>query len=157
MSHAGTFWDIFSLLRKNLTEYDTVQFGGQATLIFLFDADLYGTQQVRNTRPCSVVGDYLLEYNTLSWAHSSLSEVIPSFLFLCFRATQDFINNCPKRCNNQQSIYLLQGHSTCLGCRRTHHQEYIKLTIASGTGHIIGEATSFQRGQVRTPNLATLE
>ena len=38
-----------------------------------------------------------------------------------------FINNCPTRCKNQQSIYLLQGHSTCFGCHRTHHQEYIKL------------------------------
>ena len=37
------------------------------------------------------------------------------------------INNCPTRCNNEQSIYLLQGHSTCFGCRRTHHQEYMKL------------------------------
>ena len=37
------------------------------------------------------------------------------------------INNCPTRCNNEQSIYLLQGHSTYFVCRRTHHQEYMKL------------------------------
>jgi len=43
----------------------------------LFDADHYGEQQVRNTRPCSVVDDYLLDCNTLRWAHSSLWEVIP--------------------------------------------------------------------------------
>ena len=24
-------------------------------------------------------------------------------------------------------IYLLQNYSTCFGCHRTHHQEYIKL------------------------------
>ena len=24
-------------------------------------------------------------------------------------------------------IYLLQYYSTCFGCHRTHHQEYIKL------------------------------
>ena len=36
---------------------------------------------------------------------------------------------------------------------RTHRQEYIKLTTAAGTGHIIGAATSFQRGQatLQTP------
>ena len=40
---------------------------------------------------------------------------------------QIIINNCPMGCNNEQSIYLLQGHSACFGCRRTHHQEYTKL------------------------------
>jgi len=43
-----------------------------------------------------------------------------------FRTLQDFVNNCLTSCDNYQSIYLLQGQSTCFGCRRTHHQEYIK-------------------------------
>jgi len=34
-------------------------------------------------------------------------------------------------------IYLLQNYSTCFGCHLTHHQEYIKLTAASGTDHSI--------------------
>jgi len=33
------------------------------------------------------------------------------------------------------------------GVVHTHHQEYIKLTTASGTGHI-GVATAFQSGQL---------
>jgi len=40
-------------------------------------------------------------------------------------------------------IYLLQSHSTCFGCHSTHHQEYYKLTAASGTGHNIGTATYY--------------
>ena len=40
---------------------------------------------------------------------------------------ETIINNCPTKWNNEQSIYLLQGHSTCFGFRHTHHQEYIKL------------------------------
>jgi len=47
-------------------------------------------------------------------------------------------------------IYVLQNHSTCFECHRTHHQEYQKLTAASSTGHNIGTATSLHRGQIGT-------
>ena len=36
------------------------------------------------------------------------------------------------------------------GAFHTHHQEYIKLSTASVTVHIIVAATFFQRGQVQT-------
>ena len=34
------------------------------------------------------------------------------------------------------------------GVHRTHHQEYIKLTAISGTGHSIRATTFLQRGQI---------
>jgi hypothetical protein len=40
------------------------------------------------------------------------------------------------------------------GVCNAHHQEYIKLITASGTGHSVSTATSLQYGQV---HLATLE
>jgi len=51
-------------------------------------------------------------------------------------------------------VYLLFCKFTLhvSGVYHTHHQEYTKLTTASGTGHIICAATSLQRSQ-----LATLE
>jgi len=54
-------------------------------------------------------------------------------------------------------IYLLQNHSTCFGCPPNPSSGVLKtVTAASGTGHNIGAATSFQRGQVGN-DLATLE
>jgi len=50
---------------------------------------------------------------------------------------------------------LLQNHSTCFGCLPHPPSEVLKtVTVASGTGHNIGTATSLQRGQV---HLTTLE
>jgi hypothetical protein len=52
----------------------------------------------------------------------------------------------------QYAVYfiLLQGHSTCFGCLPLPSSGVHKtLTAASGTGHNIGAATSFQRGQAR--------
>ena len=49
------------------------------------------------------------------------------------------------------SLYfiLLQDHSKCFGCR-PHASSGVHKTVvtATGTGHIICVATSFQRGQV---------
>jgi len=48
-------------------------------------------------------------------------------------------------------IYLLQSHSTCFGCPPHPSSGVLKtVTAASGTGHNIGTATSFQRGLVPT-------
>jgi len=50
---------------------------------------------------------------------------------------------------------LLQNHSTCFGCPPHPSSGVLKtVTVASGTGHNIGTATSPQCGQV--PDLATL-
>jgi len=52
---------------------------------------------------------------------------------------------------------LLQNHSTCFDCPPHPSSGILKtVTAASGTGHNIGTATSFQRGQFGTPDLATL-
>ena len=88
-----------------------------------------------------------------AWSSSGDKKIMGGKLQQCV-----CINNCPTRCNNEHSIYFMQGHSTCFGCR-PHPSSAVHKTVtaASGTGHIIGAATSFQRGQVRSPNLATLE
>ena len=53
----------------------------------------------------------------------------------------------------QYAVYfiILQDHSTCFGCR-PHPSSGVHKTVttASGTGHIIGAATSLRRGQVAT-------
>jgi len=55
-------------------------------------------------------------------------------------------------------IYLLQSYSTCFGCPTYPSSGILKtVTAASGTGHNIGTATSLQRGQIGSPDLATLE
>jgi len=53
---------------------------------------------------------------------------------------------------------LPQNHSTYFGCLPHPSSGVVKtVTAASGTGHNIGTATSLQRGQIGTPDLATLE
>ena len=46
-------------------------------------------------------------------------------------------------------IYLLQNHSTCLGCP-SHSSSGVHKTVtaASGTGHSIWATTFLQRGQI---------
>ena len=54
---------------------------------------------------------------------------------------------------------LLQNHSTCFGCPPHPSSGVLKtVTAAYGTSHNIGtaKATSLQRGQVGSPDLATL-
>ena len=47
------------------------------------------------------------------------------------------------------NFILLQDHSTCLGCCPHPPLGVHKtVTTASNTGHVIGAATFFQRGQV---------
>ena len=56
------------------------------------------------------------------------------------------------------NFILLQDHSARFGCR-PHPSSGVHKTVitASGTGRINRAATVLQRGQVRSPNLATLE
>ena len=50
---------------------------------------------------------------------------------------------------------LLQNHSTCFGCPPHPPSGVLKtVTVASGTGHNIGTATSLQRGPIGTPSCA---
>ena len=53
-----------------------------------------------------------------------------SYIFLCswFRASQVYINKCPTRCNNMQSVlFYCKITLHVSGVFHTHHQEYIKL------------------------------
>ena len=49
----------------------------------------------------------------------------------------------------QSDFFLLQNHSTRFECPLHPSSGVLKtVTAASGTGHNIGTATSFQRGQI---------
>ena len=69
--------------------------------------------------------------------------------------TQTYINKSPTWCKLCNLIYLTA--KSLYMFRVSHHPSSGVLktvTAASGTGHNIGPATSFQRGQVGTPDFA---
>ena len=78
------------------------------------------------------------------------TEVLKNVLCSWFRVSQVYINKCPTRCNNMQSIFYCNITLHVSGAVHTHHQEYINCSYSYWDKSCVRAATSLQRGQVRT-------
>jgi len=76
------------------------------------------------------------------------------FLYLWFRASLIYINNCPTRCNTKQSIYY---SASSLYMFRVSTTPIIRSTQNCNYSLRYCAATSLQRGQASMASLTTLE
>ena len=56
-------------------------------------------------------------------------------LCLWFRESLIYVNNCPTRCNTNQSVIILHVHSTCFGCQ-PHPSSGIHKTVTTASGTV---------------------
>ena len=100
----------------------------------------------RHTGPVIFAADFqnlsVLGRDEIPYSHSiTNSRLLVCFHYRCFVTIKCrilIINNCPKRCKTQSSLFIiLQVHSTCSECQ-PHPSSGVHKTVttASGTGHI---------------------
>ena len=67
--------------------------------------------------------------------NNQVEQLKNEILCLWFRESLIYVNNCPTRCNTNQSVIILHVHSTCFGCQ-PHPSSGIHKTVTTASGTV---------------------